>query len=221
MSIQVYLQPLNGIARNKHKSPIEMKIFHLALRSAAALCLAVFLSSASCDLFGDADDITFNATLEHTFQVNETADSQSPVPYASKPQDEVLDAAKINSEFDKYKEQIESISIKKITYTLSDYESKYPAIAFSGGSLTFSHPTVPTTETTVVGNVQDMNLQASASAGTPFTLNVDQVATDKIAKLLKDDQQVRIHAVGTLSKTPLKLKVKVTVECSVTASALK
>src|SRR5688572_10729746 len=100
-----------------------MKTLRFALRAFAALCVAFFMSSASCDLFQNADAITFVAVLDHKFNIHEEADQPGGGTYTTDPSEEILDAADVNPDFAKHADKIESIKINKLTYVLSGYDS--------------------------------------------------------------------------------------------------
>ena len=194
---------------------IEMKNFHFALRAFGFVALAVFMSSASCELFKGADKITFTAELEHPFNITAEADFPGGHDYATKPEDEVLDAADVNADFAKNADKIESIKINKVTYVLSDYDSDCGTVSFSNGSFTFSDPDG---SGSVVKGVTHNNLQSSQ--GTEYTLTFTQSEADELSNLLVTKKKIRIHAGGHLSCTPLFMKVKVKVDCTITARVI-
>jgi hypothetical protein len=198
-----------------------MKSLRFALRAFAAICVAFFMSSASCELFQNADVITFSAVLEHKFNITEEADFPGGADYATDPADEVLDAATVNADFAKHADKIESIKINKVTYVLSGYSAdpNCQPVAFSNGTLTFSDPDVGGT-VNVVSNVSNANLKGASDSGTVFTLPLDQDAADQISNLLKEKKKVRIHAAGRLSCTNLFLKVSAKLDCTITARVL-
>jgi hypothetical protein len=197
-----------------------MKSLRFALRAFAAICVAFFMSSASCELFQNADVITFSAVLEHKFDISEESDFPGGKDYATDPADEVLDAGKVNADFAKHADKIESIKINKITYVLSGYQApNCGTVSFSNGTLTFSDPDAGGT-TNVVTNVSNSNLKGASDAGTVFTLTLDQAAADEIAKLLKEKKKVRVHGAGRLSCTSLFLKVSAKLDCTITARVI-
>lgn len=195
-----------------------MKSLRFAVRSVVAVCLAFFMSSASCELFQNADVITFTADLKHPFDIHEEAVSRSGGTYATKPEDEVLDAAKVNTEFAKYADKIESIKINSVTYVLSGYSSDCsPSVGFSNGTFTFSDPDA-TGSGIVVSGVSHADLKAAQ--GSVHTLTFTQSQADELANLLKEKKKIRIHASGNLSCTPLFLHVEATLNCTLTARVL-
>lgn len=195
-----------------------MKILHFTLRSFAAVCLAFFMSSASCELFQNADVITFNAKLDHTFEVTEEADFPNGKHYETEPGDEILDAADVNADFASHADKIESIKINSVTYVLSGYSSDCDVpVAFSNGSFTFSDPDAAGTGI-VVSGVSHASLEAAQ--GTVHTLTFTQSEGDELANILKNKKKVRIHYAGDISCAPLFLTVKATLDCTINAKIL-
>jgi hypothetical protein len=123
----------------------------------------------------------------------------------------------VNADFAKHADKIESIKINKVTYVLSGYDSDCsPAVGFSNGTFTFSDPDGAGA---VVKNVTHNNLQ-SAQGGDGHTLTFTQSEADELANLLKDKKKIRIHAAGRLSCTPLFLKVKAKLDCTMTVRVI-
>jgi hypothetical protein len=195
-----------------------MKTLHFALRALAFVCIAFFMSSASCELFENADDISFTAVLDHGFDIHEGLSFPDGKAYATEPEDEVLDAGTVNQDFAKHADKIESITINKVTYVVSGYSSSCPNdVGFSGGTLTFSDPDGGGTGG-IVKNVSHTSLKAIQ--GSEQILTFTQSEADELANLLKEKKKVRIHAAGFLSCTPLFLNVKATLDCTIKARVL-
>jgi len=195
-----------------------MKRLHFALRAVGFVCIAFFMSSASCDLFQNADLITFTAVLDHEFDIHEGLSYPSGKHYETEDKDEILDAATVNKDFGEHADKIESIEINQVTYVVSGYSSScLNPVGFSGGTLTFSDPDQTGTGG-VVKNVAHANLQAIQ--GTQFVLTFTQSEADEMANLLKTKKKIRIEAKGDLSCTPLFLTVKATLDCTIKARVL-
>jgi hypothetical protein len=188
-----------------------MKTVSIFLRSAAAVCFAFVMSSASCDLFDKVDDVTVDVKLTHTFHVDETKDANN-VTYSDL---EILDAAKVNSDFEKYKDKIKSITVTGVTYEVQNHTVGTTTI-FTNGNIGFSSSTG--TSASSVASLGVDNIKASE--GQVKNLNYNQAALDDIGNLLKDDKTVNLYLIGTFSKTPVKFDVKVTLSCAMTADAL-
>lgn len=190
-----------------------MKHLQLALRAIAFFAFAAVMSSASCDLLGKADDVTFDVELTHVFNVNETADSKgSPVAYSHF---ELLDAATVNSDFNKFKDKIKSVTVNSITYTVSNYQSA-KSVTFKNGQVGFSSASA--TSASVLAAVSSESLQAIQ--GQEKTLPIDQSGVNTVADLIKNDKKINIYTIGTLSETPVKFDVTVKLECTIVANAL-
>lgn len=192
-----------------------MKILRITMRAAMAVCILFLMSNASCELFDKVDDVTFNVVLEHPFVVDEQLNSNgSPVPYSD---NEIVDAAKVSSEFAQYKDKIQNITVNKITYVVSDYAAPNGAtVTFSNGQLGFSAES--SSASSIVASLAFQDIQAAQ--GTEHTLNINQAGLDEIAAILKDNKIVRLFSSGTLSSTPVAFKVRVKLDCTLTADAL-
>ncbi|HMJ69455.1 MAG TPA: hypothetical protein VK508_11185 [Cyclobacteriaceae bacterium] len=188
-----------------------MKTVSLILRSAAAVCFAFVMSSASCDLFDKVDDVTIDVTLEHTFHVDEKLDADN-VAYLDF---EILDAADVNSDFAKYKDKIKSISVSSVTYEVQNHTVGTGTI-FTNGKIGYSPANA--TSVSVVAALSVANIKAAE--GQVLNLPFQQAGLDEIGNLLKNDKTVGLYLIGTFSETPVKFDVKVKLKCAMTADAL-
>jgi hypothetical protein len=169
------------------------------------------MSSASCDIFDKVDDVTIEVELEHVFKVNETKDANN----VSYNHFEVLDAADVNSDFEKYKDKIKSITVTGVTYEVQEHTVGTGTI-FTNGNIGFS--AASGSSATSVASLGVENIKAAE--GQVKNLIFNQAGLDEIGKLLKDDHTVNVYLIGTFSKTPVKFNVKVKVKASITADAL-
>ncbi len=189
-----------------------MKTVQLVLRSAMAVCFALVMSSASCDLFDKVDDVTFDIELNHTFNVDETVVGGSKT--YSKTQ--ILDAATVNSDFNKYKEKIKSVTVTGVTYEVSNYASSKGNVIFTNGKIGFS-----TASGTAATSVASLGVEdIKAAVGQTKNLSYNQAALDEISSALKNDKKANIYLTGTFSETPVKFDVKVIVKATLVADAL-
>ncbi|MFZ6000653.1 MAG: hypothetical protein ACOYW3_09090 [Bacteroidota bacterium] len=192
-----------------------MKALNYTLRSAVFLAFAFFCSSLTCDMLGDATDVTLNVQLTHTFVVDERADSKgNPVSYSKV---EVINADD-NADFKEIKSRIKDITITKVTYSASDYAAD-GKVTFTNGKGSFS--TTESGAPFATANLEFQDIQTAASGGTVYTLALDDSGLSQVAKNLKDAGTVYMKASGTFSKTPVAFKVKVKLDCKVTASPVK
>ena len=182
-----------------------MKILQFTLRTAAALCFAFIMSSASCSLFDKVEDITFEAKLPLEFVVNETAVSQNPVTYSKS---QTLDAAQ-NADVAKYKDKIKEIKVNKITYIISDYSAS-GVVTFTNGLLSVA------SSGKTIASATSVNLQSTAEA----ELTADTAGFNELAQLLKADKSETIKLGGTFSKTPVAFKVTAYFHTTITAGVL-
>ena len=183
-----------------------MKILQFTLRTAAALCFAFIMSSASCSLFDKVEDITFEAKLPLEFLVNETAESLSPVTYSKS---QTLDAAQ-NADVAKYKDKIKEIKVNKITYVISDYSASGAVVTFSNGLLSVA------SSGKTIASATSVNLQSTAEA----ELTADTAGFNELAQLLKADKSETIKLGGTFSRTPVAFKVTAYFHTTITAGVL-
>lgn len=184
------------------------------MRAAMAVCVIFLMSNASCELFDKVDDVTFNIVLEHPFVVDEDFDSKgSSVSYSD---NQIIDAAKVSSDFAKYKDKIQDIQVNKITYIVSEYAAPGAKVVFTNGKLGFS------AESATAGlELAELAFQdIQAAQGSEKTLPISQAGLDQLASILKDNKIAKIHSTGTFSSTPVSFKVLVKVDCTVTADAL-
>lgn len=176
-----------------------------------ALCFAFVMSSASCDLFDKVDDVTIDVTLEHIFHVDETADL-SNVTYGDL---EILDAADVNSDFEKYKDKIKSITVNEVTYEVMNHTVGTTTI-FTNGNIGFSASTGASATSVASLGIENIKAAEGQVKNLPFS----QPGLNEIGTLLKDDKTVNVYLYGTFSKTPVKFDVKVKVMVSMTADAI-
>lgn len=189
-----------------------MKTLTVVLRSAAAVVFAFVMSSASCSLFDGVDDVTFDAKLEHVFTIDEKAISSGPKVYTKY---ELIDAAKVNTEFDKYKDKIKSVTVKSVKYTVMNYTTSDKVI-FTNGKAGFSSANATTMSTLASLGVEDIQAAQNALKDLPYS----QGDLDALANLIKDDKKCNVYLTGTFSKTPVAFQVKFTLECTLVADAL-
>lgn len=186
-----------------------MKTASIVLRSAIAICFAFVMSSASCDLFDKIDDVTFEVTLDHTFNVNETATATN-VNYELK---ETLDATAVSSDFNKYKDKIKSVSVSSVNYVITNCSD---GAVVQNGKIAFS--AIGASSASQLASLGNENLKAIE--GQTKSLIYSQADLDALANLLKTDKKALIYLQATLAQTPVKFDVKVTVTASITADAL-
>lgn len=187
-----------------------MKTFQFALRSAAAVCFALLLSSASCELFDSVDDISIDLELKHTFTIDPSA--TDPLSYTEIGEYDPTD----NADFNKYKDKIKEVTIHSVEYTVTDYQGD-AGITFSNGKGKFSSVGTSTTALAEAGIVIQ---NISQAVGVTKTLDYSIADLDKIANEMENLKAVKYEISGTLSKVPVAFKVPVTIKMTIKADAI-
>lgn len=162
-------------------------------------------SFSSCDLFEDADDVSFDVTLPITFLINETADHPTGKVYSDT---ELLDATS-NSDVAEYASKIKEFKVNKITYSISPGADPSTVI-FTNGTIKVSS----------TGKTIAAASSVSLTNTTETELTADTAGLNELASKLLDDKQELILLDGTLSKTPVTFSVKFNFYVTVTANAL-
>lgn len=164
-----------------------------------------------CDLFEDADDVTFNTTftLPNDFHIDE--DTNVPKnPYVS-----ITSSLEVDQDPQvlKYKDKIKKIRVNKISYEIYSFNAP-GAVTLVSGKTTF-YEVGGTASTEAVAEVT--NLALGNKSG---DLTTTQASLDKIGEILLEDGEVMVVSSATLSSTPVEFYVKTIVDVSVTANAL-
>jgi hypothetical protein len=187
-----------------------MKVLPFALRSAAIICFAFLLSSASCELFDKVDDVSIDVELKHTFIVS--ASASDPLTYAQVSEIDPTD----NADFNAYKNKIKEITIHSVEYTVTNYVGQ-GEIIFSNGKGSFM--TSGTSSTAIA--TADIAIQSIPGAvGTTKTLNYSIQDLDAIANELEKLTAVKFQVSGTVSKVPVAFNVPITIKMTIKADAL-
>jgi hypothetical protein len=191
-----------------------MKSLHFALRTAAAVCFAFIMSSASCSLFENIPDVSFDAKLPLTFTVQENGTFTNK-DYSNT---QTLDATS-NAEVAKYKDKIKDFKVNSVTYRITNYTATPPgtAVTFSSGKMSFGAVGAVSSTVATLGS---LNL-LSASSGAEQTLTIDQAGLNSMASTLLADKKIDVKTSGVLSSTPVAFKVETTFNVTITAGALK
>jgi hypothetical protein len=170
------------------------------------ICLALIaITFQGCDLFDTAGDVTFDVDLPLDFVVSEAAVSASPKSYSNVKTLKATD----NADVMKYKDNIKSVKLNKITYVISDYTAP-KVVTFTNGSIQAVGKTL--------ASAASVDLQSTTEAE---LTNIDDAAFNEFAKQIKDNKQVDVTLAGTFSSTPVGFKIKAYFNVSITASAIK
>lgn len=179
-----------------------------------ALIILVPLIFSGCELFENADDITFEEEFELVFEVDENQDGEN-VSYSDF---RILELSS-NSILEPYLGRIEKVEINRITYQITDYQAD-DRVFFNDGIAAFGSADANAAEFSVpfAAQATGVDLQ-SATAETDLT--IDQEGLNKIAAQLLEKKAVKMYAVGILSKTPVQFRVVSKFYVTITANALE
>lgn len=191
-----------------------MKTLQIALRTASFACFAFIMSSASCDLFENLPDVSFDAELPLTFTVQESGTFTNKA-YSNT---QTLDATS-NAEVAKYKGKIKEFTVNSVTYKITNYTSTPPgtAVTFSNGKMSFGAVGATASTVATLGSVNLL----SASSGAAQTLSIDQAGLNAMASTLLADKKIDVTTSGVLSSTPVSFKVETIFNVTIKASPLK
>lgn len=172
--------------------------------------IGVFLMSVV--IFSGCDDeiltTDFTVTLSQDFVVTEVNDSV----YVK---DTLVDAADQSGDIEKYKDQIEKVTVEKVTYLLTSFTGDN-TFELQNGVISLSDITGVNTKNIVqLSNVNLMNLLNNETQ-----LPADTSAVSLLATLVKNaPHQFKLHADGELNKTAfdftLRLKIYLTIKAKV------
>src|ERR1044071_4221725 len=155
-----------------------MKKTSMIGRLAVAVCFALVVSS--CDWFDKVDDVTFDVTLSHTFHIDQVAAGDDVVYQV----EELLDAASVDSDFDKYKDNIKSIAVSGVTYEIQNCTTA--GVIFTDGTVAYS--AVAAIEPDPNIGVADLGIEnVKAAENQEKNLHYSQVALNDMSNLLKSN----------------------------------
>jgi hypothetical protein len=177
-----------------------MKIKHLI----PVFILLALGTLSSCDLFDNADDISFDATLPLDFVIDENQDNPNGKDYSST---KTLDA-KSDPDVAKYASKIKEFKVNKITYTISGADPS--TVTLSNGKL------VIVSSGKVLATASSVSLSNTAET----ELSSDVAGFNDLASLLLSDQQEDVKMEARLSQTPVAFSVKFKFYVTITADAL-
>ncbi|MBN2541228.1 hypothetical protein JXI42_00020 [bacterium] len=163
----------------------------------AALFVFVMLLSCSVE-----KDFTFEVEME--FEVDYGSTSYSIV--------DDIDVTDYSSDFDEYKDDIESVTLEEATYTVTSFTGPLTQV------ITLAELKVGETSgatPTVLATLENVNISSVSAIETEISTESD--GEDKLVELVKDSpHQFRCYFVGTANEAPVdfdilfkvKLKVK-------------
>lgn len=173
--------------------------------------LSVFLmfsTVSSCDLIDKATEVNFTTTTPVAFVVNETAISTGGKYYSDT---KLLNLAS-DPDVNKYSSKINSFTVNKITYTISEANPTNPiSVSFVNGNIKIasSGTTIATTPSVIL-----------LSNNAETELITDSNGLSKLSESLFNSKQEQIQLQGTLSETPVSFTVIFKFYLTINASAL-
>lgn len=162
------------------------------------LPLSLTFLFSSCELSKD-----FMVNLEKEFVVNYAATSYS--------QAGDVDATKFSGDFDKYREDLKSLDIVKLSYVITSFT----------GSLTqkITNATLKVGDTdgsSLTDLASLSNVLLSAVAAKEQEIIVNEAGEDVLEDLLLgDDSTARLSFAGTANEAPVKFTIKFKIQCKV------
>ncbi|MBT1701109.1 hypothetical protein KK083_29725 [Fulvivirgaceae bacterium PWU4] len=181
---------------------------NLVLRS-----LAIFIFTAvvltSCDELGD---VTINEPVTTSITVDETGTNQN-VTYSKSL---VVDATS-NAEIEKYKDNLKSFTVNKITFKIKNYSGEAATTPLSKVSYSATGSAANAIE---IASITNFNIKAAADAGTETELVVSNTDLQAMAAILKNNLSITLYLNGSLTKTPVKFTAEFTVDATIVANAL-
>ncbi|HEX8061213.1 MAG TPA: hypothetical protein VF473_09780 [Cyclobacteriaceae bacterium] len=186
-----------------------MKKASLVLWSVLAVCFAVVM--LSCD---KSEDVAFSVTLTHTFHVNQVAAGDGVIYQL----DEILDAAAVSPDFNTYKENIKSVAVSGVTYTVQNVSTA--GVILTNATIAYSAITATQPDPTIaVANIGAENIKAAENQ--QRILNFNQPALNDMSNWLTKNKQINLYLDGTLSTTPAKFDILVTINATVKANPIR
>jgi hypothetical protein len=181
-----------------------------------AFAAAIAFVFAACDLFDKADEITIPSEIEVVWTVDENAD-QTNFAYTQTKTVKLSDAP----EFEKYLDKVKEVKVERITYKITDYndDPHHEQVYFKDGVASFASAGTSTPAVTVpfAATASGVNLQTVTSE---VDLAIDADGLNKLAAIFKQEKELDMNAVGTLTRTPVSFKIVSTFHVKIVAEVL-
>ena len=154
-----------------------------------------------------------NVSLSPNFTIDFTVNEPTETHFLK---DQVLDGDSVSSELNKYRNNIKSVEVTKVTYFLP-YFTGGAGQTLQSGEVKVINPT--TNAEMVLATLTNVNLASVAAKETDLT--TDKAAVNMLADLLKNDpHKVKVRLSGVVNEAPINLIARLTVYTKVTASPL-
>ena len=171
-------------------------------KTLSTLCLTL-LTLVSCNELDELTEFDVSQNLNATLRVDITEDSGGePQSWSDSTTIDISDNAEIQANLD----LIESVMINSLTFKILNFEGEENAMV-TDASISFGDTTI---------DVEDINLNDNTTTynlGTTAQLNT-------IANTFKDDHEITIAVSGTVSSTPVKFDVIISLDVTTTINIL-
>jgi hypothetical protein len=171
-------------------------------KTLSTLCLTL-LTLVSCNELDELTEFDVSQNLNATLRVDITEDSGGePQSWSDSTTIDISDNAEIQANLD----LIESVMINSLTFKILNFEGEENAMV-TEASISFGDTTI---------DVEDINLNDNTTIynlGTTAQLNT-------IANTLKDVSEITIAVSGTVSSTPVKFDVIISLDVTTTINIL-
>lgn len=157
---------------------MKKNLFKLAL--SLAVVVATAFTFSACDLFGEADNITFTRDLETSVTVvpGETIDIEKTIDLANDP------------EIAKYKDKFKEVIVESATYHVEEYEGTDDATVNAEAEF------MGTGGNGIGVSLEDVSLKAATS---PVSFGFDGTELVSLASHLKNEKGAVFTVKGTLN----------------------
>ena len=174
--------------------------------SKISVLLLTMIAVISCDKLEELADIDFTQSFTETVSVNVSEESETPQSWS---ESSTINIAS-NSMVQEYKDLIKNITINSLEFKIDGFLGAEDA-TISDASMSFGETSI---------TLEDINLEESDTNNTVYTVS-DASQLNAIADELQEANLITATLSGTISGTPVKFDVIITLNITVTANALQ
>ncbi|MDB4108468.1 hypothetical protein N9551_02560 [Flavobacteriaceae bacterium] len=174
--------------------------------SKISVLLLTMIAVISCDKLEELADIDFTESFTETVSVDVTEESETPQSWS---ESSTINIAS-NSMVQEYKDLIKDININSLEFEINDFLGVEGA-TISDASMSFGETSI---------TLEDINLQEADTNNTVFPVS-GAAQLNAIADELQKANVITTTFSGTISGTPVKFDVIITLDITVTANALQ
>ncbi|MDG1393250.1 MAG: hypothetical protein P8P55_00315 [Flavobacteriaceae bacterium] len=174
--------------------------------SKISVLLLTMIAIISCDKLEELADIDFTESFTETVSVDVNEESETPQSWS---ESSTINIAS-NSMVQEYKDLIKDININSLEFEINDFLGVEGA-TISDASMSFGETSI---------TLEDINLQEADTNNTVFPVS-GAAQLNAIADELQKANVITTTFSGTISGTPVKFDVIITLDITVTANALQ